>query len=157
MDMRVDAAGGDNVTFTGDHLSSWSNDYRDVRLHVGITSFPNCTNAAVFDGDICLHNSPVIENQGVSDDCIHCALAARTLRLAHAVANDLPPSELHLLTIDRVVLLYFNNDVGIRQAHSVANGWAKHLRVRGTVHCVRHFRYLVVVFGSAPMTALLKP
>src|SRR5262245_7068361 len=24
MDMRVDAAGGDNVTFTGDHLGSWT-------------------------------------------------------------------------------------------------------------------------------------
>src|SRR5512132_787676 len=138
--MHIDAAGSDNLAFASDHFGSGSYNYGDVRLHVGITSFPYCTNMAVLDGDICLHDSPVIENQGVRDDRIHCALAARTLRLTHAVANDLSSSELHLLTVGRVVLLYLDDDVGIREAHFVADGWAKHLRIRSSVHCVRHFR-----------------
>src|SRR4029077_725679 len=129
MDMRVDAAGGDNVTFTGDHLGSRSDNDVDVRLHIGIASFACGGTTPVLDADIGLYNSRVIENQRVSDHCINRALAARTLRLTHAVANNFPASELHLLTIDREVLLHLDDEVGIREAHLVADRWAKHLRI----------------------------
>src|SRR6266852_5568843 len=157
MDMRVDAAGGDNVTFTGDHLGSRTDNNVDVRLDVRIAGFAYGGNTSFLNADVGLHNSPVIENQGVSDDGINRALAARTLRLAHAVANDFPTSELHLLAVHSEILLHLDDKIGICKAHLVTNGWAKHLRIGGTAHCVRHFRYLVVIFGSAPMTALLKP
>ncbi len=62
MDMRVDAAGSDNPTFAGDRLGSRSDDYVDVRLHIGIAGFAYGGNAPVLDADIGLHNSPVIEN-----------------------------------------------------------------------------------------------
>src|SRR5262249_7486150 len=97
MDMHVDTAGSDNLAFPGDHFGSGSYNYGDAWLYVGITSFPYGSDSAVFYGDICLHDSPVIENHCVGDDRIHRAVAARALRLTHAVANDLPPSELHLL------------------------------------------------------------
>src|SRR5882724_12669231 len=123
--MGIDAAGCDDLAFASDHFSSRSDNYCDVRLHIGIASFAYGTDTAVFDGDICLRDSPVIENQGVGDDGIHCAVAAGTLRLTHAVANYLPASELHLLAVGRVVLLHFDDDVCIREAHFVADSRAK--------------------------------
>ncbi len=112
--MYIDAASSDDLTFAGNHLGSRSNNYVDVRLHIRIARLANRGNTSVHDRDICLHDSPVIENQSVGDDGINRALAAGTLRLAHTVANDFPASELHLLAVGRVVLLHFNNDVGIR-------------------------------------------
>src|SRR5260221_650547 len=83
MDMYIDATGRDNVTFAGDHLGSRSDDYIDVRLHIGIASLAFAGNTPFLDWDVSLHYSPVIENQGVGDDRIDRALAARTLRLTN--------------------------------------------------------------------------
>src|SRR5258707_6520315 len=99
MDMRVDAAGGDNPAFAGDRLGSRSDHYVDVRLHIGIAGFAYGGNTPVLDADISLHNSPVIENERVGDDRINRTLAAGKLRLTHAVADDFSASELHLLAI----------------------------------------------------------
>src|SRR5260370_27249804 len=126
--MRVDAAGCDNLALACDHFSSRSDNYRDVGLHIGIASFAYCGNMSIFNSDIGLHNSRMIENQGVGDDGIHCAVAAGTLRLTHAVANYLPTSELHLLAVGRVVLLHLDDDLGIRKSYLLAHRWAKHLR-----------------------------
>src|SRR6266566_1052684 len=125
--MRIDAAGCDNLAFASDHFGCGPYDYGDVRLHVRIASLPYGCNMAVFDRDIGFHDSPMIENQGVGDDGINRALAAGTLRLTHPVADDFPASELHLLAVCRVVLLHFDDDVCIREAHFVADSRAKHL------------------------------
>src|SRR5260370_37617336 len=87
-----------------------------------------------------LHISPVIENEGVGDDRINGALAAGTWGLTHAIADDFPASELHLLAICREVLLHLDDEVGIREAHLVADRRAKHLRIVGTTHSVGHSR-----------------
>src|SRR5262249_42899591 len=63
MNVGVDSTGGDNLAFARDHLSSGADHYRDVRLNVGIPRFSDRGNPTVFDCDICLHDSPVIENQ----------------------------------------------------------------------------------------------
>src|SRR5262249_39171532 len=100
MDVHVNAAGSEDFTFAGDHFGSWSYNYVDVRLHIGIPRFANRGKAPIPDGDIGLHNSPVVENECVGDDRIDRALAARMLRLAHPVADDFPTTELHLLAVD---------------------------------------------------------
>ncbi len=87
-----------------------------------------------------LYDSPVIENQRVGDDRINRALAAGALRLTHAIADDFPAAELHLLAIGREVLFHLDDQVGIREAHLVADCRAKHLRIGGAAHCVGHFR-----------------
>src|SRR2546427_9765367 len=124
MNVRVDAASGDNLALAGDHFSSGADHDRDVRLDIRISSFPDRCNPAVFDSDICLHDSPVIKNQRVRNYRVDCAFTARTLGLAHAVANHLPATELHLLAIGRVVLLYLDDDLGIREAYLVADSRA---------------------------------
>src|SRR5579863_7949733 len=103
MDVRVDAAGGDNLALASDHFSSGADNDRDVRLDIRISTFPDRCNPAVFDRDICLHYSPMIEYQRIGNDRIHRALTPRTLLLPHPVADDFPTSKLHLLAIDRVI------------------------------------------------------
>ena len=52
-------AGGDNLTFAGDHLSSRSNDDGDVRLHIGISSLTYRGDTPFFDAKIGLHDSAI--------------------------------------------------------------------------------------------------
>src|SRR5260370_17375842 len=87
-----------------------------------------------------LHNSRGYENQRVGEGRMTRPLSAGKLRLTHAVADDFPASELHLLAIDREVLLHLDDEVGIREAHFVPGRWAKHLCIGDTAHCVGHSR-----------------
>jgi len=79
MNVRVDAAGGDDFAFAGDGFGSGPYNNGDIRLHVGIASFAYRTDAAILDGDIRLYDPPVIENQRVGDDTVHGTLTARAL------------------------------------------------------------------------------
>src|SRR6266436_1415804 len=138
--MHVDAAGRHNLALARDHFGPRSDDDVDVRPHIGIASFAYGGNTTVRDADVGLPDSPVIENQRVGDDRINGALAAGALRLAHAIADDFPSSELHLLTVGCEVLFHLDDQVGIREAYLVADRWAKHLRIGGATHYVGHFR-----------------
>src|SRR5262245_56255934 len=140
--MRIDAAGSDNAAFACDYLGSRSDNYFDVRLHIGIAGLAYCGNTSILDGNIGLRNSPVIENQCVGDDGIDCALTTGTLRLTHAVADDFSASKLHLLAISREVILNLDDEVGIGEAHLVTDRRAKHLRIFGTAHFAGHAGYL---------------
>jgi hypothetical protein len=62
-----------------------------------------------------------------------------SLRLPHAVADDFPASELHLLAIGGEVLLHLDDELGVRETHLVADRGAEHLRIGGTTHRVGHF------------------
>jgi hypothetical protein len=53
--------------------------------------------------------------------------------LAHAVADHLAAAELHLLAVDRVVLLDLDDQFGVGQAHAVARGGAEHFGGGGGV------------------------
>src|SRR5262245_5723936 len=140
--MRVDPAGSDNAAFACDHLGSRSDNYFDVRLHIGIASLAYCSNTPILNGNIGLRNSPMVENQRVGDDGIDRALTAGTLRLTHAVADDFPASKLHLFAISREVVLHLDGQVGIGEAYLVPDGRTKHLRIGGTAHSVGHAGYL---------------
>src|SRR5262249_9703492 len=65
VNVRVDAAACANLSLAGDHFSSWSYNYGDVRLDIRISSFPYADNATIFESNIRFYNSPVIENQSV--------------------------------------------------------------------------------------------
>src|SRR5215471_12164021 len=140
MDVCVDAAGSNNLSFARDCLGSWSNNDVNVWLHIRVTCFPDGCDQTIPDGDIGFHNSPVVQNQGVGDDRIDGALATRALRLAHAITNDLSPSELHLFTVNGEILLHLDHEVSVRKTKLVANGWTKHLRIGSTIHSVWHSR-----------------
>src|SRR4029077_16893356 len=117
VDVNVNPSGSNDFAFAGNHLSSWSDHYVDVRLHIRIASFADGSNVSVLDGDIGLHNAPMVQDHCVGNNRINCALPASTLRLSHAITNDLPASKLDLLAISREVLLWLDNEIGIREAY----------------------------------------
>src|SRR6266436_7268189 len=140
--MGVDTPRGDDLAFSCDDLGTRSDDYIDVGLHIGIAGLPDPCDEPILDSDVRLHDPPMIKNQSVGNNCINRSLAARTLRLSHAITNDFPAAELHLLTIGREIFLYLDEQVSICEPNLVPDRRTEHLRVGGTAHCVGHFRYL---------------
>ena len=60
---------------------------------------------------------------------VSATFASTALRLAHAVADHLAAAELHLLAVDREVLLDLDEELGVGEAHAVAGGGAEHLGI----------------------------
>ena len=127
----VDAAGGDDLALAGDRLGARADDDVDARLDVGIAGLADADDAAVPEADVGLHDAPMVEDQRVGDDGVDGALRARALALAHAVADHLAAAELHLLAVDRVVLLDLDEELGVGQPHPVADGRAEHVGIGG--------------------------
>src|SRR6185312_12036641 len=105
VDVAVDAAGGDDLAFGGDHLGAGTDDDVDAGLHVRIAGLADGGDAAIPEADVGLHDAPVIDDEGVGDDSIDGTVGAGALALAHAVADDLAAAELHFFAVDRVVAL----------------------------------------------------
>ena len=97
----------------------------------GLPALPMRGDAAVLEADIGLDDAPVIEDERVGDDGVDGALGAALLALAHAVANHLAAAELHLLAIDRAILLDLDEELGIGEPHPVADGRTEHVGIGG--------------------------
>ena len=95
----------------------------------GIAGLADAGDLAVLDADVGLDDAPVVDDQRVGDDGVDGAFAARELRLAHAVADDLAAAELHLLAIGGEVLLDLDDEVGVGEADLVADGRAEHVGI----------------------------
>src|ERR1700747_872331 len=150
MNVSVNAAGRNNLALAGDHFSSGAEHAGCVRLDIRVPGFPDRGYPTIFDSDIRLHDPPVIENQGVRNYRVDCAFTARSLGLAHTVANHLPAAKLHLLAVDRIILVHLDEDIGICKAHFVADCGAKHLRIGSSVHFVGHVLYLIGLSAGLP-------
>ncbi len=115
--------------FAGDDLRAGADDDVDARLDVGIAGLADGRDAAVLDGDIRLHDSPMVEDQRIGDDGVDRAGGTAPLALAHAVADHLAAAELHLLAIDREIALDLDEELGIGQADAVAGGGPEHIGI----------------------------
>src|SRR5262249_50942719 len=120
VDVRVEAAGGEDLALARDHLGAGADDDGDVGLNVGIAGLADGCNAAAFQADVGLDDSPMVENQRVGDHGIDRAGFVGDLALAHAVADHLAAAEFHLLAVGAKILLYLDDDVGVGEAHAVA-------------------------------------
>src|SRR5262249_57193459 len=98
----------------------------------------NRRDPAVLDADVRLHDSPVIEDQGIGDHGVDRAVDSSALRLSHAVTDDFAPAEFHFLPVCRKVLLDLDDAIGICQTHPCADRRAEHLCVRRTAHFMWH-------------------
>ena len=150
MDMRVEAAGGEDLALARDHLGAGTDDNGDARLNVRIAGLADRMDLAVLQPDIGLHDAPVIEDHRIGDDGIDRALLAGHLRLAHAVADHLAAAEFHLLAIDGEVLLHLDDDVGVGETHAVAGRRAEHVGVEIAGDFDRHDEVsLRALFGGS--------
>ncbi len=133
VDVGVDAPSGEDLAFSGDHLSTRANDQVHTRLNVGVAGFADGRDAPGLDADIGLHDAPMVEDQGIGDDGVHRLFAAE-LALSHAIANHLAAAEFDLFAVVGVVGLHPNPERGVAEAHPVPGGRAVHLRVGGAVN-----------------------
>jgi hypothetical protein len=99
MDVRVDAAGGDDHAFAGNDLGAGTDDDIHARLDVGIAGFAESRNPAAFDPEIAFDDAPPIDDECIGDHRVG-AFPGHALALTHAIANHLAAAELHFLAID---------------------------------------------------------
>ena len=130
MDVRIEAASGQDLALAGDHLGARPDDDVDARLDVGVAGLADPLDAAALQPNVGLHDAPVIEDEGVGDDRVDGAVGVRRLRLPHAVADDLAAAELHLLAIGGEVALDLDHEVGVGKAQLVAGGRPEHVGIR---------------------------
>jgi hypothetical protein len=90
MDMRVDAAGGEDLALAGDRLGAGADDDVDARLVSGLPALPMAT-IAVLQADIGLDDAPVVDDQRIGDDGVDRALGARAWLWPMPSRITLPP------------------------------------------------------------------
>ena len=141
MNMGINTARGQNFAFSGQNLRSGANDQfgRNALHQQGVTSFADAANPAVFHADVGFDNAPVVNHGRIGNHQIRRALG-RGLdgRLPHPVANDLAAAELHLIPRPGVILLDFNQQVGIGQPDPVANGRPEHFGIPAVFNRLTH-------------------
>ena len=139
MDMRVEAAGGEDLAFASDSLGRRANGDRNARLGVGIASLADGGDPAVAQADVGFVDAAVVDDQRIGDDGVDRTLGASCLRLAHAIADHLAATELHLLAIDGEIALYLDEQFGVGEANLVARRRAIHVSIGGTGDAGGHF------------------
>lgn len=128
VDVRVDAAGGEDHALAGDHLGAGADGDVHPGLDVRVAGLADGLDAPVLETDVGLDHAPVVEDQRIGDHRVDHLRRAQ-LALAHAVADDLAAAELHFLAIDGEVPFHLDPQVGVGQAHAVADGGAEHVGV----------------------------
>jgi len=136
VNVRVDAASGENHALTGNHLGAWPDDDVDAGLDIRITGFADGLDVAILERHVGLDDAPPVDDQGVGDDRIR-RLGAGTLTLPHAITDDLAATEFHFLAVAGQVLLDADPQFGIAQPDAVAGGWAIHFGIglSADFHC----------------------
>ncbi len=138
VDVRIDAAGGDDASFTGDGLGAGADHDVDAGLDVRVAGLADADDAAVAEPDVGLDDAPVVDDQGVGDHRVDGAVGAGDLGLPHAVADHLATAELDLLAIDRPVFLDLDDQVGVGEADPIADRGAEHAGVGGALDAKGH-------------------
>ena len=129
MDVRVEAAGGEDLAFARDHFGPRPDDDGDAGLDVGIAGLADRRDQPVLQADVGFDDPPMIEDDGVGDDGVDGAPRAGRLRLSHAVADHLAAAELHLLAVGGEILLDLDHELGVGEADPVAGRRAEHFGV----------------------------
>ena len=96
MDVRIDAARGDDFSFAGDRFRARADDHSgsDAAHDVGIAGLADSHDASAADSDVGLDDSPVVHDHRVGDHHIESAvLRSGRGGLAHAVAQHFAAAE----------------------------------------------------------------
>ena len=107
MDMRVDTTRRHDIALATDDLGPWANHDVNTRLRVWIAGFTNCNDAAVFQSDVGFDNAPVVHDQSIGQNGIHCTTSlcatartiASTLTLRHAITNRFATTKFHFFAV----------------------------------------------------------
>src|SRR5262249_31397234 len=99
VDVRVEAAGREDLAFARDDFGPGSDQDGDVRLDIRIAGLADAGDLAVPYSDIAFDDAPMVEDQRIGDNGVDRTLPVGDLALAHAVADDFAAAEFHLLAI----------------------------------------------------------
>src|SRR5262245_40240213 len=94
MDVRIDAAGGDDPALAGDRLGPGPDHDVHAGLYIGVAGLADAADAAIADADIGFDDAPMVEDHGIGNDGVDGTLGAGRLPLPHPVADDLAAAEL---------------------------------------------------------------
>ncbi len=132
MNMRFHATRRHDAALRGDSFRTGPDlhSFRHVRHQIGIPGFANADDAPIFNPDIRLDDTPMVENDCVRDDRIErAACAARPWRLAHAIPQYFPTAKHRLISIRRKIIFNFDQQLGISQPDSVTHRGSKEIRI----------------------------
>src|SRR5580765_323010 len=140
MNVRVDAARGDDQPFAGDGFGGDADDHagRDAGHHVGIARLADAGDASALDADVGFADPGPIHDERVCDDTVERVFFVDTGRLAHAVAQYFAAAELALVAVHGVVAFDLGDKLGVAKADPVAGGRAEDGGVVGAGESVRH-------------------
>ena len=119
VDVRVDAARGDDHAFAGDDLGAGADHDVDAGLHVRVACLAELRDPAVLDRDVALDDAPPVDHERVGDHRVRHVLR-QALALSHAVAYDLAAAELDLFAVRREITLDLDDEIGVGEAHAIA-------------------------------------
>ena len=91
---------------------------------VGVAGLAERDDPPVADADVALDDAPVVEHDDVRDHEVGRALGARRRALEHRLADRLAAAEDRLVAADAAVVLDLDPEVGVGEAHLVADGRA---------------------------------
>ena len=94
MDMRVDAARGEDVALAGDHLGARPDDDVDAGLDVGVAGLADAGDAAVGQADIGFDDAPMVDHHRIGDDGVDRAHGAALRIWPMPSRMTLPPPNL---------------------------------------------------------------
>ena len=140
VDVRVDASGGQDLAFPGDHFGCDSHDHLrvDPGHHVGVTGLADACDPPVLDPDVGLVDAREIDDQRVGDQQVQGVVLRDTRGLAHAVPQHLAASELAFVSVDRVVVFDLEHQAGVTQPQPVAGGRSVDFGIGGSLDFVGH-------------------
>ena len=147
MNMRVDAAGGDDHPLGGDHLRGDADDHpgRDARHHRRVTGLADARDPAVLDAEVRLVDAGPIDHHRVGDHQIECIRGGHAGGLTHAIAQHLAAAELALVAVHGVIALDPRDERRVTEPDRVARRRAVDLGVGRSIDPVTH--------GAPPATA----
>ena len=105
VDVRVDAAGGDDQAFAGNRFGRDADDHarRDAGHHVRIAGLADAADAAALDADVGFVDAGPVDDERVGDDAVERVDLTDARGLAHAVAEHLAAAELAFVAVDGVI------------------------------------------------------
>jgi len=144
VDVRVDAAGSEDHAFTGDHFGAGADGDGHVRLYVRVTGLADSSDAPVLETDVGFDDAPVVDDQRIGDQRVD-HFGGEQLALALAIADDFAAAEFHLFAVSGEVFFDFDPQLGVCQAHLVADGGAEHVGVGlpGNLHFNSLHKFIV--------------
>ena len=103
-----------------------ADDNINAGLCVGVARFADGMDQTVFQRDISLIDTGMINDQRVCDYRIDRTTGAGDLGLAHAVADYLAAAEFHFFAIGGQIALNLDHQIGVSKAEFIARGRAIH-------------------------------